>query len=134
MRGSQGGRKPASSSLLNLSHASSSLTGQAARCRFGVNANYLQCERINDVFSSVEKGVADFGVAPVENSTEGAISQTLDLLATCELDVVAEVCLDIRHNLLSLAPLDRVRTVYSHPQALAQCRSESPRKPLTPKP
>ncbi|EKX41403.1 hypothetical protein GUITHDRAFT_164421 [Guillardia theta CCMP2712] len=63
-----------------------------------------------------------FGVAPVENSTEGAISQTLDLLATTELQVVAEVCLDIRHNMLSNADLHRIQRVFSHPQALAQCR------------
>ena len=63
-----------------------------------------------------------FGVAPVENSTEGAISQTLDVLATTELQEVAEVCLDIRHNMLSNADLHRIQRVFSHPQALAQCR------------
>lgn len=97
-------------------------THQAARCRFGINANYVQCERINDIFSAVEKGTAEFGLAPVENSTEGAISQTLDLLATSELQVVAEVCVEIRHNLLSRSELSRIQRVYSHPQALAQCR------------
>jgi chorismate mutase/prephenate dehydratase len=98
-------------------------THQAARTRFGINAAYIQVERIPDVFHAVEKGKAEFGVAPVENSTEGAISQTLDLLATTELQVVAEVTLDIRHYLLSHAELNRVQKVYSHPQALAQCRA-----------
>uniref|UniRef100_A0A7S4K5S5 prephenate dehydratase n=1 Tax=Guillardia theta TaxID=55529 RepID=A0A7S4K5S5_GUITH len=97
-------------------------THQAARSRFGLNAIYLQCDRIPDVFQAVERGKVGFGVAPVENSTEGAISQTLDLLATTELQVVAEVCLDIRHNMLSNADLHRIQRVFSHPQALAQCR------------
>eukprot|EP00284_Hemiselmis_tepida_P012691 CAMPEP_0174932508 /NCGR_PEP_ID=MMETSP1355-20121228/35738_1 /TAXON_ID=464990 /ORGANISM="Hemiselmis tepida, Strain CCMP443" /LENGTH=392 /DNA_ID=CAMNT_0016178923 /DNA_START=44 /DNA_END=1218 /DNA_ORIENTATION=+ len=97
-------------------------THQAARCRFGINANYIQCERINDIFTAVEKGTSEFGLAPVENSTEGAVSQTLDLLATSELQVVAEVCVEIRHNLLSRSELSKVQRVYSHPQALAQCR------------
>lgn len=98
-------------------------THQAARCRFGINANYIQCERINDVFSTVEKGAAEFGLAPVENSTEGGVSQTLDLLATSECQVVAEVCVEIRHNLLSRSELKWIKKVYSHPQALAQCRT-----------
>lgn len=97
-------------------------THQAARTRFGINANYIQCERINDIFSAVEKGTAEFGLAPLENSTEGAISQTLDLLATSDLQVVAEVCVEIRHNLLSRSDMSRITRVYSHPQALAQCR------------
>eukprot|EP00286_Rhodomonas_abbreviata_P018891 CAMPEP_0181305648 /NCGR_PEP_ID=MMETSP1101-20121128/9850_1 /TAXON_ID=46948 /ORGANISM="Rhodomonas abbreviata, Strain Caron Lab Isolate" /LENGTH=407 /DNA_ID=CAMNT_0023411595 /DNA_START=23 /DNA_END=1246 /DNA_ORIENTATION=+ len=97
---------------------------QAARSRFGVNSCYEQCDRISDIFYHVEKGTTDYGVAPVENSTEGAISQTLDLLANSDdvIEVVAEVCLDIQHNLLSRADISRIQRVYSHPQALAQCR------------
>jgi chorismate mutase/prephenate dehydratase len=97
-------------------------THQASRSRFGTNADYVQCDRIPDVFTAVERGQVEWGVAPVENSTEGAISQTLDLLATTELQVVAEVCLDIRHNLLSHAEIHNVQKVFSHPQALAQSR------------
>jgi len=97
---------------------------QAARTRFGVNSCYVQCDRISDIFYHVEKGTTDYGVAPVENSTEGAVTQTLDLLANSDevVQVVAEVCLDIQHNLLSHADLHRIQRVYSHPQALAQCR------------
>ena len=97
-------------------------THQASRSHFGMNADYVQCDRIPDVFSAVERGKVEWGVAPVENSTEGSVSQTLDLLATTELQVVAEVCLDIRHNLLSHAEIHNVQKVFSHPQALAQSR------------
>jgi len=89
--------------------------GQAVRC--------LDVKTIVDVFRVVEQGKAHFGVVPVENSTEGVITSTLDCFSTSHLKVCGEVHLPINHQLLSKADgLTAVKKVYAHPQALAQCR------------
>ncbi|PID61482.1 MAG: prephenate dehydratase [Gammaproteobacteria bacterium] len=78
---------------------------------------------IPDIFAAVESGRARFGVVPIENSTEGAINQTLDLLTETLLKVCGEIDLRIQHCILSrAASLDDIRAVHAHPQALAQCR------------
>jgi chorismate mutase/prephenate dehydratase len=98
-------------------------THQAARQTFGRGERYLPAETIGDVFSMVQQGFADRGVAPVENSNEGVVTSTLDLLVDSDLSISGEIILPIRHMLLSKEPtLDNIRTVYSHPQALGQCR------------
>jgi chorismate mutase/prephenate dehydratase len=98
-------------------------THQAARQTFGRSERYLPAETIGDVFSMVQQGFADRGVAPVENSNEGVVTSTLDLLVDSDLSISGEIILPIRHMLLSKEPtLDKIRTVYSHPQALGQCR------------
>lgn len=90
---------------------------------FGQAVRNLDVKTIADVFRVVEKGKAHFGVVPVENSTEGVISSTLDCFATSHLKVCGEVQLPINHHLLSNADgLTGVKKVYAHPQALAQCR------------
>lgn len=90
---------------------------------FGQAVHNLDVKTIADVFRVVEQGKAHFGVVPVENSTEGVISSTLDCFATSNLKVCGEVQLPINHQLLSNADgLTAVKKVYAHPQALAQCR------------
>jgi prephenate dehydratase len=85
---------------------------------------YAPCSEFAEVFHGVERGHHDFGVVPVENSLEGAISQVNDLLVRTSLHIVGEVRVPIRHHLLAVKETDLrdIRVVYSHPQALAQCR------------
>src|SRR5262249_16912435 len=96
----------------------------AARQQFGAAAEYVPLATVADVFHEVESGRADLGVVPVENSTEGMVAHTLDLLAESPLSVCAEVSLAVKHCLLARAGtgLDDARRVVAHPQALAQCR------------
>jgi chorismate mutase/prephenate dehydratase len=90
---------------------------------FGQAVNSLDVKTIGDVFRVVEQGRAHFGVVPVENSTEGVITHTLDCFTTSKLKVCGEVQLPINHQLLSNADgLTAVQKVLAHPQALAQCR------------
>lgn len=100
----------------------STFSHQAARSRFGGSVDYLSCETISDVFESVEKQTADYGVVPVENSTEGAVTFTLDRLAETPLKICAELYLPISNCLLSKVPRERIEKLYSHPQVLGQCR------------
>lgn len=97
-------------------------THQAARTKFGASAEYIAARSISEVFALAEKGAADFGVVPVENSTEGFVGHTLDMLADSDLKICAEIALPISHCLLSKGSHADIRTVYSHPQALAQTR------------
>jgi chorismate mutase/prephenate dehydratase len=96
----------------------------AARQQFGAAAEYMPAASIADVFREVETGRAHLGVVPVENSTEGMVAHTLDLLADSPLSICAEVSLPVHHNLLVRPGLARedIRQVVAHPQALAQCR------------
>jgi chorismate mutase/prephenate dehydratase len=98
-------------------------THQAARKAFGSGARYIAAETIDDVFSMVQQGFADHGVAPVENSNEGVVSSTMDLLADSPLVITGEVVIPVTLTLLSSEKeLTDIRTVYSHPHALAQCK------------
>ncbi|MEZ4223929.1 MAG: prephenate dehydratase [Polyangiaceae bacterium] len=98
-------------------------THMAAQRRFGLAARYLECATIAGVFDAVERGHARYGVVPVENSTEGGVTFTLDELFVRPLRVWGEVVSDISHCLVSNATeLGNVKIVHSHPQALAQCR------------
>jgi chorismate mutase/prephenate dehydratase len=98
-------------------------THQAARQTFGRSARYLAAETIGDVFSMVGQGFADMGVAPVENSNEGVVTSTLDLLVDSDQQIAGEIILPIRLMLMSREQsLDTVRTVYSHPHVWGQCR------------
>lgn len=94
----------------------------AAVKHFGHAANLLPYSSIDDVFRAVEAGHAEYAVVPVENSTEGAVGRTLDLLLGTPLKICGEVVVRIHHNLLSnAASLEGVTKVYSHAQSLAQC-------------
>jgi len=98
-------------------------THQAAAQRFGSSAAFVAVRSIGEVFDEVERGRAEYGVVPVENSTEGPVNITLDRLLDCESVITGEVTLEITHHLLSRAgSLEEIKTVCSHPQALAQCR------------
>ncbi len=95
----------------------------AAMERFGLSAQFLAMRSIAEVFAEVEKGNADYGVVPVENSTEGVVTHTLDMFAASELKICGEILLEVSQNLLSRSgDLGAVTKVYSHPQAIAQSR------------
>ncbi|HEX5476580.1 MAG TPA: prephenate dehydratase [Burkholderiales bacterium] len=95
---------------------------QAVRKHFGRGVQALAAASVDEAFRSCESGAAQFTVVPVENSTEGAVGRTLDLLLATPLRVCAEIELRIRQNLLSKErELAGVRRIYSHAQSLAQC-------------
>ena len=92
--------------------------------QFGHSVRTLAVPSIEEVFHDVETGVADFGVVPVENSTEGTVGATLDMLVNTPLHISGEVELRIRQHLLGrMTDLGAVAKVYSHQQSLAQCRA-----------
>ena len=96
---------------------------QAALERFGSAAEFVPCQTHADVFASVEKGTAEYGLVAFENSSEGPVSEVLDRLVETPLQVCAEISLPIAHALVSRAgSLAEVRRVLSHPQAAAQTR------------
>ncbi|MCG3205929.1 MAG: P-protein [Elusimicrobia bacterium] len=98
-------------------------THQVAIKHFGRDCEFIAVPSITDVFFEVERKRADFGVVPVENSTEGVVNHTLDMFTESSLNIVAEREEAIAQNLLSVSgKIKNVKTVYSHPQALAQCR------------
>lgn len=98
-------------------------TQAAALKHFGHSVKTFPVGSISDVFQEVETGNCQYGVVPVENSTEGVISHTLDMFLNSPLQICGEVTLRIHHNLLSKADrLEKIKTVYSHQQSLAQCR------------
>jgi len=97
-------------------------THQAALKRFGSQLHFVPCDTITDVFGEVEKDKADYGVVPVENSIEGAVNHTLDMLVDSDLKICAQVMLGISHTLVSRAPLNKVSVVYSKAEVFGQCR------------
>jgi chorismate mutase/prephenate dehydratase len=95
---------------------------QAALAYFGSSIVRVPCASIDEVFRSSAGGAADFGVVPVENSTEGVVARSLDLFLTTPLAIIGETSLFVRHNLLRKGEtLDGISAVCAHPQALAQC-------------
>jgi len=97
-------------------------THQAALKNFGSSLKFSASATIPDVFTAVERGEADHGVVPIENSTEGAVFHSLDMLVETELKIVAQVFLPIEHCLISREPLEKIKIIYSRDQALGQCR------------
>lgn len=98
-------------------------TQSAAIKHFGHSVRTIAFGTIGEIFREVEAGAYDFGVVPVENSTEGVVSHTLDMFITSPLMITGEVTLRIHHHLMSLTGVPgSIRTVYSHQQSLAQCR------------
>lgn len=94
----------------------------AALKRFGSQVEFLGCKNITDAFLEVERDVADYGVVPIENSIEGAISYTLDMFMDSDLKICAQVVLDVSHNLLGNGSRDKIKRVYSNPNVFGQCR------------
>jgi len=96
----------------------------AAVERFGQSVDLIKVGSIAAVFEDVNRGQVDFGVVPLENSTDGRVADTLDMfLRLPQIKVMAEVRLRIHHNLLANCPQQEIRRVYSKPQALSQCRT-----------
>lgn len=96
---------------------------EAARERFGSSVEFAPLSSFAAVFQAVESGRADFGVVPVENSTEGSVGSTLDLLIDTRLKIIGEILLPVRHALLSLSGDPRaIVKIVSHQQSLGQCR------------
>jgi len=99
------------------------ITDGAARShRFQISLRYAPQKTIADVFTEVGKNRADYGVVPVENSTEGVVTHTLDMFVDSELKIVAQIVLPIQHCLLSKSRREKINKLFTHPQALAQCR------------
>jgi chorismate mutase/prephenate dehydratase len=91
--------------------------------QFGYSANFLPQKDISDVFDEVERGKADYGVVPIENSTEGVVSHTLDMFVDSNLKINGEVLLEISLALLSkTGNISDVKKIYSHAHAFAQCK------------
>ncbi|MEM8844668.1 MAG: prephenate dehydratase [Pseudomonadota bacterium] len=98
-------------------------TEEAALKHFGQSVTTSAMNSIDEVFREVESGVANFGVVPVENSTEGVITHTLDNFMQSSLKIVGEVELPVHHQLLSCEDtIENIQLVYAHQQSLAQCR------------
>ncbi|HCC68699.1 MAG TPA: prephenate dehydratase [Nitrospiraceae bacterium] len=98
-------------------------THLAALRQFGSSARYIPEVSIRGVFEAVNRARADYGVVPIENSIEGVVSYTLDMLIDSELKIASEIMLEVSHNLLSKSgKKPDIKQIYSHPQAAAQCR------------
>ncbi|MCX6896231.1 MAG: prephenate dehydratase [Verrucomicrobia bacterium] len=97
-------------------------THQAAIQKFGTSLRYAAQKTIGDVFTEVCKGRADYGVVPVENSTEGVVTHTLDMFVDNDLKIVAQLVLRIQQCLIGNCRRDKIRKLFVHPQSLAQCR------------
>ncbi len=95
----------------------------AAIHRFGQSVELAPVATIQAVFEEVNRRHCDFGIVPVENSTDGRVADTLDMFARLRVRICGEVQMRIHHNLLGRSPRDEVREVYSRPQALSQCRN-----------
>ncbi|MDL2284226.1 prephenate dehydratase [Oxalobacter sp. OttesenSCG-928-P03] len=97
---------------------------QAAYAYFGKTIDLVPCATLDEVFRSAEAGTADFGIVPIENSSEGAISRTLDLLMQTPLTINGEKALPINHCLMTkTGTMEGIHTVCAHSQALAQCQT-----------
>jgi chorismate mutase/prephenate dehydratase len=98
-------------------------THLAAIKYFGSFAQFEAEESIKSIFESVEKGLSRFGVVPIENSNEGTVTYTLDMFTQYEVKISGEIIIPITHHLLSLTgEKEKIKKIYSHPHAKAQCR------------
>ena len=97
-------------------------THQAAIRRFGSSLRYTAAKTVADVFAEVSRNRADYGVVPVENSTEGVVTHTLDMFVESELKIVAQLVLPIQFCLVANCRFKAIEKLYGHPQALGQCR------------
>lgn len=97
-------------------------THQAAIRRFGSSLRYVSLNTITDVFAEVSKRRAEYGVVPVENSTEGVVTHTLDMFVDSDLKIVAQIVLPVQQCLMGRCRRTEIRRLFAHPQSLAQCR------------
>ncbi|MDR2771940.1 MAG: prephenate dehydratase [Elusimicrobiota bacterium] len=98
-------------------------THQAALKKFGSSGLFIPCIDVKSVLEEIDSGRAEFGVVPVENSNEGSVNVTLDLLVDMNLTVCGEILLRIDQSLLVKDAKNQILRIYSHPQGLAQCRN-----------
>ncbi len=98
-------------------------THQAAIKKFGHSVAYSPQPNFAEVFDQVTRRQADYGVVPIENSTEGAVSHTLDLFVDSPLQICAQILLRIENGLMASIPREQIKTLYSHPQVFGQCRN-----------
>ncbi|MCK4981446.1 MAG: chorismate mutase, partial [Victivallaceae bacterium] len=99
-----------------------SFTHQAALNKFGHSVELCAADSIAAVFKDIEAKRSDYGCVPVENSTEGAVTHTLDTLVNTNLSICAELNLPVHHYLMSRDPFNKIKRVYSHIQVFGQCR------------
>jgi len=98
-------------------------THMASLQKFGSAPQYIPVNSIKDVFSEVERGRANFGVVPIENTTEGVVNHTLDMFIDSNLLIYGEVLQEVSHHLMSKSGvMEEVQHIHSHPHAIAQCR------------
>jgi len=98
-------------------------THQAAIKKFGHSVDYSPQANFADVFDQVARRKASYGVVPIENSTEGAVSHTLDLFVDSPLHICSQILMRIEHGLMAAVPREDIKTLYSHPQVFGQCRN-----------
>ncbi len=97
-------------------------THLAARLKFGESVSYCPADAIGAVFAEVEKGRADYGVVPIENSTDGTITDTIDAFLGSSVRIVSEMNLRVRHHLMSGVQRSEIRRIYSRSTVFGQCR------------
>jgi chorismate mutase/prephenate dehydratase len=97
-------------------------THLAARLKFGASVEYAPADGISTVFAEVEKGRADYGVVPIENSTDGSITDTIDAFLGSTVRIVNELHLRVRHHLMAAVPRTAIRRIYSRSTVFGQCR------------
>ena len=95
----------------------------ASQQHFGDSAEFVPVGTIAAVFEAMQSGLANYGVVPLENSTDGRIVDTLNILARADIEISAEITYAIHHNLIANCEISDIRNVYSKPQALSQCRN-----------
>lgn len=98
-------------------------THQAARLCFGSSVDFVACETIDDIFDEATKRQVEYGVVPIENSTEGAITHTLDKFIGTPLKISAEIYLRVAHHLMARCPTQPLRRILSKPEVFGQCRN-----------
>lgn len=99
-----------------------SFTHMAARCKFGDSMRYIANESIANVFDEVARGHADYGIVPIENSTDGSISDTIDCFYDTKLQIISEIHLRVRHHLMARCEFADVKRIYSKHTVFGQCR------------
>ena len=97
-------------------------TQEAALKHFGHAVSTLDCASIDEIFHQVEKGNAHYGVVPIENSSNGVIGGTVDMLYSQDLKICGEVEISIQHQLMSVDQSQEIKVIYAHQQALDQCQ------------
>jgi chorismate mutase/prephenate dehydratase len=98
-------------------------THQAAISKFGHSVEYTAQPNFAEVFDHVTRRHSSYGVVPIENSTEGAVSSTLDLFVDSPLRICAQILMRIENGLMAAIPREQIKTLYSHPQVFGQCRN-----------